>query len=139
MNPTTLVQFAKGAGVAGLASGVVWLIAFFRCRARRESPLLQMRTELTAIIDEQSRQFAARLVEVDLKLDGLNTQESGSIPLVRSGIGRNHRSRAIQLLRSGLAPGSVALNLSLGAREIHLIAAVSRALTTHKEMNEEHQ
>jgi hypothetical protein len=98
-----------------------------------------MRTELTAIIDEQSRQFAARLVEVDLKLDGLNTQESGSIPLVRSGIGRNHRSRAIQLLRSGLAPGSVALNLSLGAREIHLIAAVSRALTTHKEMNEEHQ
>src|ERR1019366_9625399 len=98
LNPATLIQFATGAGIAGLASGLVWLLAFFRCRAREENPPLQTRAELTAIIDQHGKEFSARLVEVSRKLESLEAQVSGAVPVLRSGIGRNHRSRAIQLL-----------------------------------------
>jgi hypothetical protein len=134
-----LSQVATGAGVAGLASGVVWLIALFRCRVRKESPCLQMRADLNAIIDQHGSEFSDRLLEMARKVENLETLVSGAaVPAIPTGISRNSRSRAMQLLRSGQAPATVASSLSLGARETHLIAVVSRALSTHSNLRDVH-
>ena len=131
MTRATLIQVAFGAGSAGLAAALVWLVAVFRCRSPEESSHREMHMELAEIIDQRCKEFSAQQVEMARRVESLETRMQDPIPALRGPIGRTDRSRAIQLLRSGLTPATVAVNLGLGAREIHLIAAVSRALSGH--------
>jgi hypothetical protein len=124
-----LNPLAMGAGIAGMASGWACLAVFFRCRAQQKGLKAQLYAELSAAIEQKGTEFSARLSETARKVENLEIRIPGTVAAVRGGIGRSDRSRAMQLLRSGLAPATVASKLNLGAREIHLIAAVSRALS----------
>jgi len=128
---SSLMQVATGAGIAGLASGIVWLIALLRGRAREDGFSRQMRVELSGLIDQQSRDFSARLSEIARKVECLEAQAPQVASMLRAGTGRNDRSRAVRLLRAGLAPATVASSLGVGTCEIHLIAAVSNALSAN--------
>lgn len=89
---------------------------------RRYSHLLSLinlqREEMTQQIEQLTRAVEAQ------EQNRRDIGEMCSAPLTRS-----HRAQAMHLLRSGMSPETAASSLELPAREIRLLARVSRILT----------
>jgi len=128
-DPATLCYVAVSLGLIACATGALSMIAVVRYRRKTEALLDRKSLSLSTSIDERNAVISARLEEAVLEIGSLDVRTSGASAPIGADMGRGVRSRAMQLLRDGLAPASVARTLHLGVKEIDLISAVSEALS----------
>jgi hypothetical protein len=122
-----MILFDPGliSGALGLLIGIICLMAMWRTTASQARAQGKLQTDLDrnqAACLEQIGQIG-RAVEF-LEASGRNTDDA-----IGRAMNRSLRSQAMQLLRSGMSPETVASTLGLAKREVGLISCVSSVLT----------
>ncbi len=116
-----------GISLGALLTALLCAAALRRCLRRFGLHQQQMQAEVRRVIERCDANLTACTDEAEQSSQPsrVRVQELAAPP---AGIGRTDRSRAMQLLRSGLTPATVASSLNLELNEVHLIGAVSKAL-----------
>jgi hypothetical protein len=117
---------------SGFAISVLTLVAVLAVSwsvRKQRTHFAQVQDEVQSKFGEQRDAFAGQIFELNrniavLELSQQNVEEGGRLT-------RSRRSQAMQLLRSGVTPESAAASLDIAAREMRLIAKVSRILSHH--------
>lgn len=102
-------------------------ICLFSLRRRRIADS-RRHAELLSMIEWQRAESAQQVAQLTRSVEILERTQR-SVEEAAGGLTRSHRSQAMQLLRSGMSPETVASSVGLATREMRLMARVSRVLT----------
>lgn len=112
--------------VSGVLTGALSLALNYRHRLALARSASTLRTEMAAKHDECLRQVE----QVTGRLETSERNAQSSAELLRDGrLSVPVRSRALGMLRSGLAPDTIAAELGLARAEMRLLGKVSALLT----------
>lgn len=101
-------------------------ICFLLLRRRRIADD-KRHSELLSMIEWQRAENTQQIAQLTRSVEILERTQH-SVEEAAGGLTRSHRSQAMQLLRSGMSPETVASSVGLAAREMRLMAKVSRIL-----------
>jgi hypothetical protein len=112
-------------GVCGILAGLICLVAL---RGHRIAAA-KVHAELRSMVREQEAEWSGRIEQLDHRMAAFELRVQSVDDAAKGGLTHSVRTRALQLLQSGMSVESVASTLGIGRREMRLIARVSRTLT----------
>ena len=122
---TTLVAILLGAA-PGYATGIAAMAAAKKTARRQARAIQHLREELQILLVQQQTEYRDGIGQIGESLvelqDGMRQTEEA----LHGRLTLSQRSRAMQLMRSGLSPEKAASTLAMSRSETRLIATVAR-------------
>jgi hypothetical protein len=119
----TLLGHGLTIGMAGL-----FALCLFAMWSRGAS-LARTQSELRAALERNQAACLDQIGRVSRAVEFLEASGRNTEDAIGRAMNRSLRSQAMQLLRSGMTPDTVAAALGVAKREVRLIAGVSSVLT----------
>ncbi len=117
------------AALPGCLIGGVALVAARRMARRQQVAVEHAREELLVMLSQQQTEYLDGLEEVSRGVVFLEESARHTEDALHDRLTPSLRSKAMQLLRSGLAADAAAASLGMPRSDVRLIAAVSRTLS----------
>lgn len=114
------------AAAPGFALGIVAMILAARASRRQRTALEHLREELLVMMSQHRTEYRDSLDEMGRAIAFQEESARQTEEALRERLTPSLRSRAIQLLRSGLSADSAASTLGMPRSDLRLIAAVFR-------------
>lgn len=121
---------ALKAALPGLLVALFVLLAARRSSRRDVLALEHLREEVMVMLSQQQTEYLDGLEDLRRGLSFLEESGKQTETAMREGLTPSLRSRAIQLMRSGLSPDAAASTLAMPKSDLRLIATVSRVLSS---------
>jgi hypothetical protein len=115
-------------GVLGVLIGIVCLSALWRTG----ESLARTRSELRTAVDRNQAACLEQIGQVGRAVEFLELSGQSTGDAIGRAMNRSLRSQAMNLLRSGMLPDTVASTLGVAKREVRLIAGVSGVLARNE-------
>jgi len=113
-------------GALGATSGGVCLFFLRRYRIQLD----QAREELQIMLRQHQTEYQDGISEVARAVDFLEKSAHSTEDALRGRLTHSLRSQAMQFLRAGMSPDTAAVAAGMARRDMHLIAKVSRILSS---------